>query len=136
MIEELKEQIRKVKGVVLCPCCNMEVGEKERFCSNCGNKMPEVVNPDETDENAIVVDSVDVTEAESAEKSDGAAVHDTTEETMEAEAVEEAAETAEEGAEVEESEEVVEETVAPEEEKEEVVEGTQVAQEKSGEVVE
>lgn len=149
LIEELKEQIRKVKGVVLCPCCNMEVGEKERFCSNCGNKMPEIVNPDETDENAIVVDSVDVTEAESAEKSDDAAVHDTTEETMEAEAVEEAAETAEEGAEVEESEEaiektvvaeeeneeVVEETVAPEEEKE-VVEGTQVAEEKSGEVVE
>ena len=42
LIEELKEQIRVVKGVVLCPCCNMEVGENERFCSNCGNRMPEV----------------------------------------------------------------------------------------------
>lgn len=95
LIEELKEQIRNVKGVVLCPCCNMEVGEKERFCSNCGNKMPEVVDPEEADEDAIVVDSVDVTEAESAEKSGEPAAEDAAEETVEAES-EEQFETSEE----------------------------------------
>ncbi len=137
LIEELKEQIRKVKGVVLCPCCNMEVGEKERFCSNCGNKMPEVVNPDEADEDAIVVDSVDVTEAQSAEKSDGPAADDTTEEAVEAETVEESAEAAEENAEVvEEATEAVEESAEAVEEASEAVEESAEAVEEASEAVE
>ncbi|MCD8012726.1 MAG: hypothetical protein LUG99_06060 [Lachnospiraceae bacterium] len=41
MIEELQGLIRAAKGVVLCPNCRMEVGVMERFCSNCGCKMPE-----------------------------------------------------------------------------------------------
>ena len=64
-IEELKEQIRQVKGVVLCPCCHMEVSATERFCSNCGNKMPEVFEIVDDDEqvDAVVVESEDVTRA-------------------------------------------------------------------------
>ena len=99
LIEQLKEQIREVKGVVLCPCCNMEVAEGERFCSNCGNKMPEVLDADETDEDAIVVDAVDVTE-EVAVGSAEPEQESTAEETVEAgeERLEEAA-VAEEAAE-------------------------------------
>ncbi|MDO4323732.1 MAG: zinc ribbon domain-containing protein [Lachnospiraceae bacterium] len=84
LIEQLKEQIRVVKGVVLCPCCNMEVPEHERFCSNCGNKMPEVVDPEEADADAVVVDSVDVTE-EAAEGSDEPEQESPAAETVEAE---------------------------------------------------
>lgn len=42
-IEELQGHIRTAKGVALCPNCRMEVGMYERFCSNCGCKMPEVI---------------------------------------------------------------------------------------------
>ncbi|MCC8046510.1 MAG: zinc ribbon domain-containing protein [Clostridiales bacterium] len=42
-IEELRGHIRTAKGVALCPNCRMEVGMSERFCSNCGCKMPEVI---------------------------------------------------------------------------------------------
>jgi hypothetical protein len=63
-MEQLKDQVRKVKGVVLCPCCNMEVAKGERFCSNCGNKMPEVVDPEDADEDAVVVDAEVVEDAE------------------------------------------------------------------------
>lgn len=53
-----QDQIRAVKGVVLCPCCNMEVSATERYCTNCGNKMPEVVKiEDKIDEDAVVVES-------------------------------------------------------------------------------
>ncbi len=63
-IEQLKEQVRETKGVVLCPGCNTEVSSDERFCPNCGSKMPEPVEvADEEDEAAVVVDTVDVTEA-------------------------------------------------------------------------
>lgn len=70
-IEELKEQIRQVKGVVLCPCCHMEVSATERFCSNCGNKMPEVFEIVDDDEqvDAVVVESEDVTEPKEVQKS-------------------------------------------------------------------
>lgn len=86
-IEELKEQIRQVKGVVLCPCCHMEVSAAERFCSNCGNKMPEVFEIVDDDEQveAVDVESEDVTET----------VQEATAETVE-EVTETAAETAQE----------------------------------------
>lgn len=73
-IEELKDQIRAVKGVVLCPCCNMEVGASERYCSNCGSKMPEVFEIVDGDEaaDAIHVESADVTEGSESSPSDEA----------------------------------------------------------------
>ncbi len=110
-IEELKEQIRQVKGVVLCPCCHMEVSAAERFCSNCGNKMPEVFEIVDDDEQveAVDVESEDVTEtvqeavstaAEAAEEVTEAAaetVQETTATTA-AEAAEEVTETSAETA--------------------------------------
>lgn len=58
VMDLLQDEIRKVKGVVLCPCCNMEVAQTERFCSNCGNRMPEPVKI-EGKEDADVIDSAD-----------------------------------------------------------------------------
>lgn len=53
-IEQLREEIRAAKGVTLCPNCKMEVGVDERFCSNCGSKMPEVFRIiDEEDEKEL-----------------------------------------------------------------------------------
>lgn len=80
LIKELQEQVRHVKGVVLCPCCNMEVPASERFCSNCGNKMPEIFEIVDGDEDAVMVESEDVTgrgenaqtEEETAEPSEAA----------------------------------------------------------------
>ena len=68
-IDLLQEKIRNVKGVVLCPCCNMEVAAGDRYCTNCGNKMPETVKLEETtDEDAVEVESTVVEpEAESEE---------------------------------------------------------------------
>lgn len=77
-IDLLQEKIRNVKGVVLCPCCNMEVAAGDRYCTNCGNKMPETVKLEETtDEDAVEVESTVVEpEAESeegeSEKAEGA----------------------------------------------------------------
>lgn len=48
-IDLLKARVREVKGVTLCPCCNAEVSVTERFCSNCGSKMPEVFVIEESD---------------------------------------------------------------------------------------
>lgn len=69
-IDLLQEKIRNVKGVVLCPCCNMEVAAGDRYCTNCGNKMPETVKLEETtDEDAVEVESTVVEpEAESEER--------------------------------------------------------------------
>ncbi len=68
-IDLLQEKIRNVKGVVLCPCCNMEVAAGDCYCTNCGNKMPETVKLEETtDEDAVEVESTVVEpEAESEE---------------------------------------------------------------------
>ena len=75
LIGQIKEQVRTVKGVVLCPCCNTEVPQGERFCSNCGNKMPEVVDTEDF-EDAVMVDAEDVTEAQPAEGSEETAVEE------------------------------------------------------------
>jgi len=92
-IEALRGQVRAEKGVTLCPNCKMEVGEFERFCSNCGCKMPEVftivedesAGALETDENAAQAgeetaspeeeiqsesDEADVCETEAADEAD------------------------------------------------------------------
>ena len=81
-IDLLQEKIRNVKGVVLCPCCNMEVAAVDRYCTNCGNKMPETVKLEETtDEDAVEVEST-VVEPEAAEAETESA--DKAEETCEA----------------------------------------------------
>lgn len=116
-IQKLQDQVRSVKGVVLCPCCNMEVSVTERFCSNCGNKMPELVEIAEADEAAVVVEATDVTE-----------------ESTEAEEAEEKVEAAEE--EAEEAEEKVEAAEAEVEEAEEKVEAAETEAEEAGEKVE
>ncbi len=56
MIDLLQDQIRAVKGVALCPCCNTEVGLMERFCSNCGSRMPEVFVIEDEDEIETVLE--------------------------------------------------------------------------------
>lgn len=68
-IEKLKEQVRDVKGVVLCPCCNTEVSAGEKFCANCGNKMPETeAEEDIVDADfEVVKDDADVSEEENIE---------------------------------------------------------------------
>lgn len=128
MMDLLQDQIRNVKGVVLCPCCNMEVNASERFCSNCGNKMPEVIEvADDAEEINSVIETEDViavedlaAEAEAMEAEFNAELE--AEETAEAaaEATEETVEAAEEAAET--VEEVVEELA---EAVEEVVEETE-----------
>ena len=81
-IDLLQEKIRNVKGVVLCPCCNMEVAAGDRYCTNCGNKMPETVKLEATtDEDAAEVEST-VVEPEAAEAETESA--DKAEETCEA----------------------------------------------------
>ncbi|MCC8102707.1 MAG: hypothetical protein LIP11_10775 [Clostridiales bacterium] len=53
-IEALRGQVRAKKGVTLCPNCKMEVGEFERFCSNCGCKMPEVFKIEEDEPTGVL----------------------------------------------------------------------------------
>lgn len=61
-IGQLMEQVREAKGVVLCPSCNTEVSGDERFCPNCGSRLPESVeNAAAEDEASVVVDAEDVT---------------------------------------------------------------------------
>ena len=94
-IDLLQEKIRNVKGVVLCPCCNMEVAAGDRYCTNCGNKMPETVKLEETsDEDAVVVESTVVEPEAESEEGESEKAEDAVEQTESAaeEAVCEAAE--------------------------------------------
>ena len=98
VMDLLQDEIRTVKGVVLCPCCNMEVSAEERFCSNCGNRMPEQVKiEDKIDEDAIVIDStvVESEDTAAAKNSEEGACEDVTEAT---DAVDVVSENSEEGA--------------------------------------
>ena len=122
VMDLLQDEIRQVKGVVLCPCCNMEVAATERFCSNCGNRMPEPVKI-EGKEDGEVIDSVDGKEADTEEAAEtvvdveaedvteSSVQEDTSEKEGDAEAVEEAAE-AESDAKADVTEEIVEESDA------------------------
>lgn len=38
-IEELKQELRKVKGVASCPHCHMEIARNSAFCPNCGGEL-------------------------------------------------------------------------------------------------
>lgn len=106
----LQDQIRAVKGVVLCPCCNMEVAVTERYCSNCGNKMPEVIKiEDKTDEDAVVVES-EVIEPEMIDGQDTEAEDETACGTETACKIEEVEAEADETGEADETEEAEAET--------------------------
>lgn len=132
VMDLLQDEIRQVKGVVLCPCCNMEVAATERFCSNCGNRMPEPVKI-EGKEDGEVIDSVDgkeanteeaaetVVDVEAEDVTESSVQEDTSKEEGDAEAVEETAE-AESDAKADVTEKIVEESDAarPEEVTEEV----------------
>lgn len=132
VMDLLQDEIRQVKGVVLCPCCNMEVAATERFCSNCGNRMPEPIKIEEK-EDGEVIDSVDgkeanteeaaetVVDVEAEDVTESSVQEDTSKEEGDAEAVEEAAE-AESDAKADVTEKIVEESDAarPEEVAEEV----------------
>ena len=94
-IDLLQEKIRNVKGVVLCPCCNMEVAAGDRYCTNCGNKMPETVKLEETtNEDAVEVESTVVEPEAESEEGESEKAEDAVEQTESAaeEAVCEAAE--------------------------------------------
>ena len=94
-IDLLQEKIRNVKGVVLCPCCNMEVAAGDCYCTNCGNKMPETVKLEETtDEDAVEVESTVVEPEAESEEGESEKAEDAVEQTESAaeEAVCEAAE--------------------------------------------
>lgn len=114
LIDLLQDQIRGVKGVVLCENCNTEVNAGERFCSNCGNRMPEVAvleNKDTAEETADMEEIVDeVVEEEDIVAAEEAVETEADEEVAEAEADEEAveAEAEEEVVEAEADEEVAE----------------------------
>ena len=122
VMDLLQDEIRQVKGVVLCPCCNMEVAATERFCSNCGNRMPEPVKI-EGKEDGEVIDSVDgkeanteeaaetVVDVEAEDVTESSVQEDTSKEEGDTEAVEEAAE-AESDAKADVTEKIVEESDA------------------------
>ncbi len=40
-IEQLNEDIRKVKNIKLCPSCGAECESTVKFCASCGTKLPE-----------------------------------------------------------------------------------------------
>ena len=138
VMDLLQDEIRKVKGVVLCPCCNMEVAATERFCSNCGNRMPEPVKI-EGKEDGEAIDSADdenkeadteeaaetVVDVEAEDVTESFAQEDTAEEACDAEAAEEDVAEAERDARADETEEIIEESDAaqPEEEVTEEVPG-------------
>ncbi len=54
MMDELQEQVRGVRGVQVCPNCKNEVSATERFCPNCGYKLPqqEMTDEEEPEEEA------------------------------------------------------------------------------------
>ncbi|MCD7744067.1 MAG: hypothetical protein LUI13_02040, partial [Lachnospiraceae bacterium] len=103
MIEELQGLIRAAKGVTLCPNCKMEVSVMERFCSNCGCKMPEEYRI-EMEEESVIEDNAQADDAASeepeiggeADAEEGETAEDLSETAEEAEAAEDSPETAKE----------------------------------------
>ena len=53
-IEVYNDQIREIKGVRICPNCHTEVSLSERYCSACGQKLPEILHI-QKDENGNTV---------------------------------------------------------------------------------
>lgn len=44
-IDQNKEQMRKIKGVIYCPNCNAEIPMNSLFCNVCGAKIEQRINP-------------------------------------------------------------------------------------------
>ncbi len=44
-IGRCKEQIRQIKGTVLCPNCGTELASNVAFCNVCGTKIPQQAPP-------------------------------------------------------------------------------------------
>ena len=147
VMDLLQDEIRQVKGVVLCPCCNMEVAATERFCSNCGNRMPEPVKI-EGKEDGEVIDSADgenkeadteetaetVVDVEAEDVTESSVQEDTAEEECDAEAVEEEAAEAKGDAKADVTEKIVEESDAARPEEEVTEEALEGAEETSEEI--
>jgi len=51
-IDSLKQQIKDIKGIVVCENCGTEVSSAEIFCHGCGAKMPKKIP--QVDENTMV----------------------------------------------------------------------------------
>lgn len=54
-----QDQIRDIKGVRVCPNCNVEVSVNERFCSSCGHKLPEILKIEKQEDGTEVIESTD-----------------------------------------------------------------------------
>lgn len=39
-IDQCKEQIQKIRGIVVCPGCGIEVSSDSAFCNACGTRLP------------------------------------------------------------------------------------------------
>ncbi len=48
-VEELEKQIRRRKGVTICPECGRQVAVGEKFCGQCGAKLPEEPEEEQKD---------------------------------------------------------------------------------------
>lgn len=141
-----QDQIRDIKGVRVCPNCNVEVSVKERFCSSCGHKLPEILKIEKQEDGTEVIEGADtqIIDAETVVSENMEAVSEEVKDTEEAEAEEsvdeseqpketvttEETETSEESTQPEE-EKVPEESAQPEEE--EAPEEKEVAEEETPE---
>lgn len=56
LIENLKQQVRSIKGVAVCGSCGAEVPLENDFCGKCGAKIekPEPVEEEEAQEEEII----------------------------------------------------------------------------------
>lgn len=46
-IEDCKQQIKDLKGIVICPKCGNELSAEAAFCNNCGEKITKAEQPKE-----------------------------------------------------------------------------------------
>lgn len=52
-IAEYKEQIKEIKGVMVCEKCGAEVAANTAFCTACGNAMPVKESQPEAEQNEV-----------------------------------------------------------------------------------
>lgn len=78
MIEKFKDQIRDIRGVRVCPHCHTEIAVTERFCSSCGEKLPDLLHISEDEDGRVVIESTaevlenDASDAEKQERENAA----------------------------------------------------------------
>ena len=102
-IEVYNDQIREIKGVRICPNCHTEVSLHERYCSACGQKLPETLHIQKDEEGNTVIEGTgaeifDVTEEQTkADEKPAAAEEEQAAETEEMGKETEAAKEAETG---------------------------------------